>query len=527
MRRGHFSPDDLPAWCALNDVAFVDVKVADISGRGYGLIAERDLPGNEDENVELPALLTVPKDLVLSAEGVEEYAKENKDFRQLLDIAGHKSTRGDILLFLMVQLVLSSPDYDGGLGPSTPWTQYFSLLPSQVPSPTMWTEPELSLLNGTSLESAVSAKLTMLTKEFDDLRAKVADLPYWNELLSIDRSVTIQDWIRLDALYRSRSLGLPKSGESMVPCLDLVNHSSQATAYFDENSKGDVVLYLRDLCAVSCGGEITIDYGKEKSPAEMLFSYGFVDTDTTARSLVLPLEPLDDDPLATAKLHVFGTQPKLELVEDENGIPNWSAPFAYLMCLNEEDGLQFRVLQETDGSRHLKMFWQDADVTDAPNTIKELIQDHELYQIFELRVITIVLNIIEQQLQELSEGRDGAKAPGSVKEEIWQAVSHLKSLERSVLDRCYQVLKEQVSLTLAAILDIQISLEIELNNSLSFLPCSAGHGRSTSHGYDTYLLVTTIPQMAQLLEHDTVVEYLRSDQNDITAEAANEEEDFS
>ncbi|KAI1140464.1 SET domain-containing protein [Hypoxylon sp. FL0543] len=478
MRRGRFSLDDLPAWCVLNDVTFVDVKVADISGRGYGLIAERYL-NNEVENVEPPALLTVPKDLVLSAEGVEEYAKENKDFRQLLDVAGHKSTRGDVLLFLMAQLVLSSPDYNGSLGPSTPWTQYFSLLPSQVPSPTMWTETELSLLKGTSLESAVSAKLTVLTKEFDELRAKAADLPYWNELLSIDESITIQDWILLDALYRSRSLGLPKSGESMVPCLDLVNHSSQASAYFDENNKGDVALYLRKGCAVSCGCEVTIDYGKDKSPAEMLFSYGFVDSVSAARSLVLPLEPLDDDPLATAKLHTFGTKPKLELAEEEHGTPLWNAPFIYLMCLNEEDGLHFRVLQETDGSRHLKMFWQDIDVTDVPNTIENLIRDHELYPIFELRVLTVVLNVIEHQLQELTENRGRAKAPGSVREEIWQAVSNLNSLETSLLQSSQQVFEEQRS---------------------------------------------------QLLEHDTVVKYLKSmesDQNDIAAEAAYEEEDFS
>lgn len=93
MRRGHFSPNDLPAWCVLNDVTFIDVKVADISGRGYGLVAERDLV-NEDDNVELPTLLTVPRDLILSAEGVEEYAKENKNFRQLLDTAGHQVSTG-------------------------------------------------------------------------------------------------------------------------------------------------------------------------------------------------------------------------------------------------------------------------------------------------------------------------------------------------------------------------------------------------------------------------------------------------
>lgn len=182
----------------------------------------------------------------------------------------------------------------------------------------------------------VPAKLITLTKEFDDLRAKVTELPFWNELLSIDEAITVKDWILLDALYRSRSLGLPKSGESMVPCLDLVNHSSQDTAYWEENDKSEVVLPLCKGSKVIRGDEITIDYGHDKSPAEMLFNYGFIDLESNTRSLALPLAPLDDDPLAAAKLHAFGLPPRLRLEEDESGVPHWTAPFMYLMCLNEE-----------------------------------------------------------------------------------------------------------------------------------------------------------------------------------------------
>ncbi len=89
MKRGHFTIDSLPAWCLLNDVKFLDVRVHDIEGRGYGLVAERELT-NKSEYDGNPAILKVPRDLVLSSEGVEEYAKENKDFRQLLDAAGHQ-----------------------------------------------------------------------------------------------------------------------------------------------------------------------------------------------------------------------------------------------------------------------------------------------------------------------------------------------------------------------------------------------------------------------------------------------------
>ncbi|KAI0376011.1 SET domain-containing protein [Hypomontagnella monticulosa] len=473
MRRGYFSLSDLPAWCTLNDVSLGDVKVAAINGQGNGLVAGKDLI-NEDNTAEPLNILTIPKELVLSAENVAEYAKENVYFRRLLDAAGHQSTRKDILLFLLFQRVLSSPDYEGGQGPSTPWTQYFCLLPTQVSTPTMWTELELSFLKGTSLELAVSAKLAVLAKEFDDLRENVADLPYWNEILLTDESVTISDWILLDALYRSRYLALPQFGQFMVPCLDLANHSSKATAYFDESPKGGVSLYLRKGCVVPSGSEITINYGQDKSPAEMLFSYGFIDEDSTSKKLVLPLRPLEDDPLAIPKLHAWDAQPKLELSEDENGNPCWTAPFVYLMCLNEEDGLEFRLLQETDGSRHLKVFWQDIDVTRTLSTIEDLIQDHELHQVFELRAIMVVENIIQQQLEQLEAHQDEES-----ESEVWRAASHLISLETSVLEKSQQALDEQRS---------------------------------------------------KLLQDDTVMKYLGMmvpSQTDPSAEAANEEEDFS
>ncbi|RYP64502.1 hypothetical protein DL769_006640 [Monosporascus sp. CRB-8-3] len=402
MRRGHFPLDGLPAWCLLNDVTFVDTKVQRIEGRGYGLVAERELRTENDN--EAITILKVPRDLVLSSEGIEEYAKENKEFRQMLDAAGRLSTRHDTLLFLLMQLVLSSPDHTGSHGVTTPWTQYFSLLPTEIPVPTMWTESELAHLK--------------------------------------DESVTVRDWVWLDALYRSRSLELPRSGESLVPCLDLVNHSHQHTAYFEENNDGQVLLLLRNGAHISPGAEITINYGHKKSAAEMLFSYGFIDPHSTTKSISLPLELIDDDPLIKAKLHVFGATPTLEINEDD-GAPRWSAPFVYLMCLNEEDGLEFRILQETDGSRHLRMFWQERDVTDAPGTFKDLIKGHDLQQVFELRAVTVICEMVQQQLERLSARGGDASIFESVRAETMQAANQLRNIETDLLKRALQVLENE------------------------------------------------------------------------------------
>ncbi|KAH8671115.1 hypothetical protein BX600DRAFT_239117 [Xylariales sp. PMI_506] len=443
MRRGEFSIQALPAWCGFNDVSFFDVKVAEIEGSGLGLVAERDLV-NEPDNVEIPSLLSIPKELVLSAEAVEEYAKEDKNFRDLLSVAGHESHRRDILLFLMMQMIISSPDYDGPKGGMSPWTQYFCLLPEQVPVPTMWSPPELTYLRGTSLEHAVNAKLSALAKEFEEIRIQCDDIPYWYDILSVDGLVTAQDWVLLDALYRSRSLELPKSGVAMVPCLDLVNHSRQASAYFEEDKRDEVTLLLRKGSSVTAGQEITIDYGEGKSAAEILFSYGFIEPGATARNMMLPLDSMDDDPLEKAKRLVFGAPPTLQIQDAENGIPKWSAPFVYLMCLNEEDGLQFAMLQETDGTRHLRLYWNDEDVTDKASEFENLISSHELAPVFRLRAVTVVLEQIQQQIKTIESHDDLGRILGLVRDEVVETALQLKETELGLLTRTLRILEDQV-----------------------------------------------------------------------------------
>lgn len=79
----------LPAWAALNDVTLLDTRIDITPGRGWGLIAEKRLTTAE-ETFDMPALLTVPHELILDGEAVEEYAKEDRNFRLLLDAASDK-----------------------------------------------------------------------------------------------------------------------------------------------------------------------------------------------------------------------------------------------------------------------------------------------------------------------------------------------------------------------------------------------------------------------------------------------------
>ncbi|KAL2159660.1 hypothetical protein VTH06DRAFT_2229 [Thermothelomyces fergusii] len=465
--------EGLPAWARLNDVVLHDVKVARTEGKGYGVVSGTDM-SVADDTTESPTLLAVPRALVLNSEAVSEYAKEDKNFKQLLDAVGRGSTRTDVLLFLLVQTVLASRSGHPAVGVSNPWTEYLKFLPETVLVPTLWTEEERLLLRGTSLEAAVDAKISALDAELGLVREKSSDIVGWNDLLwgaEGASAVSFADWIRLDGLYRSRCLELPRSGESMVPCIDMINHSAVASAYYDENSRNEVVLRLRPGATVSRGDEITINYGDAKSAAEMLFNYGFIDPESTIDSLVLPLAPFPDDPLAKAKLVAFGEPPRIHVSRGRGDGPGgadegtsaqtrWTSAFAYLMCVNEEDGLEFRVLQQTDGEQQLRVFWQDEDVTERVRDFETLIRTHPLAAVLRLRVVTVVEEALRAQLERLRSApaapapsvppggeQEGASAP-QLREDCVRAAAMLRDIEADILEDAINMLDRESSLLL-------------------------------------------------------------------------------
>jgi hypothetical protein len=370
-----------------------------------------------------------------------------------------QSTRADVLLFLLVQTALASRSSHSSVGVSNPWTEYLQFLPQTVPVPTLWTEDERLLLRGTSLEAALNAKLSALDAEFGLIQEKSSDFPAWNELLWEGQgAISFADWIRLDALYRSRCLELPRSGEAMVPCLDMANHSATPNAYYDENRQDEVVLLPRPGVRLSPGDEVTISYGETKSAAEMLFSYGFIDLDaTTGEGLVLPLNPFPDDPLAKAKLVAFGAPPRIHVARDRNAgtatapaaasIIRWSSPFAYLMCVNEEDGLEFRVLQERDGARQLCVFWRDEDVTNRTQDFETLIKDHPLAAVLRLRVVVAVQEALGAQLERIRQTapQDPNTPSSTQREECFGQAMALRAIETNLLEQAIESLEEKVS----------------------------------------------------------------------------------
>lgn len=236
----------------------------------------------------------------------------------------------------------------------------------------------------------------------------------------------------------------------MVPGLDMVNHSSTPTAYYDMDHEDGVILLTRPGSKISSGEEVTISYGASKPAAEMLFSYGFIDTDATESEVTLPLDVLPDDPLGKAKLHAFDGPPTVKLSRTSGGM-GWDSPFAYFMCLNEEDGLEFRVLQDTSGERQLRLFWQEEDVTGRAAEFLTLIEDHPLCKVFELRAVSVVLELVTTQLETIGPGitREKLNAlseAGLMRDECIQAAQKLRGVELTLLQEAAGILESQVRL---------------------------------------------------------------------------------
>jgi hypothetical protein len=439
MQKHDFSLHELPAWCTQNNIQLHGVKTANISGRGNGLVARHSIATDSQDKKFPTVLIDIPIGVVISTGTVTNFASENEIFQQLLEAVGSQSPRHCIILFMLMQLVSSSPDHSEVFQhPPGPWTQYIGLQPLNVPVPTTWSEAELSLLKGTSLETPVAAKSALLTREFARLQAQTSHLPTWHKIFS--ETFTLQDWVWLDALFRSRSYDLPYSGEAMIPYLDLANHSPTSTALFQQDaSTGTVSLVLRQGCSVSEGEEITINYGKDKSAAEMLFNYGFVDASSTVESLILSLDELleegNQDPLFYRKLLVFDATPTLELQISGDRQVHWSAPVVYLLCVNKEDGFAIE---------NGRVLWQGRDVTGMIGMFSVVLNMHDLRQVFRFRALSIISSAIERQIERLRRTTpDHQIDEKGVRRDVLNSALQLRRIEEDILSMSLNTLNEQ------------------------------------------------------------------------------------
>ncbi|TID18318.1 SET domain-containing protein [Venturia nashicola] len=456
----------LQPWAQFNGVTFNGIKCDSIPGSGSGVVADRDLKGasEEDGSGEAP-LMTIPKELVLSLERVKMFALADRDLSEVLEAMGEfgRTTRGAIMVFLLTQATIAHPDVkEARIGTRTPFVEYIKFLPSE-PLPTTWSSDERYLLTHTTLLPATDAKLRSLTREFESLRSCTENIKWcadtwWNSQSPV--SLEFEDWKQVDAMYRSRTLEYPGIGDAMVPCLDMANHVSgeNTMALYESDGEGNALLLLREGVSVDEGREVSITYGDSKGACEMLFSYGFIDHTILergdAKELFLHLEMMDDDPLAMAKKRINTAAPgvKLTTTHDSQGTGKvdveWISDFIYLVILNEEDGLEFTISQLNNGDRELEVLWKGTPFSDL-SLLSALLEKEELFPVFRLRAVVVVLERVREQMRNLDLVADEIRRVGfgegtDVREGVREMAVRLHGLEREVCRMASEALAREV-----------------------------------------------------------------------------------
>ncbi|KAH7092004.1 hypothetical protein FB567DRAFT_588318 [Paraphoma chrysanthemicola] len=447
--------DILPKWATFNGVKFNGVKIGPLPGyedRGSTVIADRQLIGGT-----VDSLLVVPKDLIISRSNIDLFAKADRHLREVLAATGEfgRTTRGSVLLFLLMQATHCCPDIKD-IGVLNPLTEYIKYIPDEE-LPTFWTEDEQELLEGTTLRSAVRAKLNSLLREFESVRSATESIDWcakywWNEDNGL---VTFEDWMRIDAMYRSRALEFPGVGDCMVPCVDMANHASgdATAALYETDDDGNGLLLLRDGMTITEGGEISITYGDDKGACENIFSYGFLeDTMTSAKVMFLDLEIPDDDPLRPAKIFVSTAAPGFRIFEEGDSV-NWESDFIWLVVVNEEDGLDFKIRQTIDGKREIQAFWKEHEMIDTTN-LRQYLEEDSIWPVFQLRAIVLLQNRIEVQMETIQ--ASGEVLPdASVRDAPRKLAERLRNLELSMLQRASTAFESQKSKLLESTVVLQ------------------------------------------------------------------------
>lgn len=240
----HLPITNVPALLHLNQIDHSRLTFSSSASYGSCLLynPNASTPLNEERT-----LLHLSATHVLSHQNLHEASKSNPRLQKVLEVLEEADFFTNERRILIIALALAYRGLDvGGI-----WKDYVRYLPEHVDLPTTWKEEEREWLEGTGLDVPLTAKLISLGREWSDVVVAIGGegLDIFSPGPSaMSKELTLEEYIHLDSLVRSRSLEIPGSGTCMVPVVDLANHEGdQANAVFwvDEHT-GAVELRLKE-----------------------------------------------------------------------------------------------------------------------------------------------------------------------------------------------------------------------------------------------------------------------------------------
>lgn len=249
---------------------------------------------------------------------------------------------------------------------------------------------------------------------------------------------------------------LPISGTSMVPVIDLANHSSRSNVQYDVNENGDVCLKLKTGAVIEEGEELFLNYGAEKSASEMLFSYGFVEKTTLFEFLIGHIPNSVKMPAVipnqNEKLECWGRRfgTPMMTISGKKGNLELGSPFVYFLILEEEDGMKLKEIEGDAVTHDFRAMWHGHDITDKLDKLEILLKRDKQKEIFDIRTMFIYNTLINHQMELMQEAEDFEaqfdleKLPVE-KQRIHKAASELRAIESTIIDSAMDIVQDRVS----------------------------------------------------------------------------------
>ncbi|CAO3619032.1 unnamed protein product [Mucor hiemalis] len=345
---------------------------------------------------------------------------------------------------------------------SNDWKPYIDILPTIdfFKENHVLFQPES--VAGTNLDNSVSAKLSKLQKELNEismialeLQEEETDKDSW--LLNI----TLDMYIWSDCVFWSRVVGIggdqdksqvesSLSDMALIPYFDFANHSiDDANIRWQRNKHNqgiDLVTYPeKNICKEQ---ELYLSYGS-KSNQELLFIHGFcIESNPEPSRLTIPilpfLNPENGGEYTMEKLYWLknlGAKSTLTFVSAEQNEGKeltdcgWtldSISVMYLVALEEDDEVEYTVGEES-GIVSLSLSNVKIESLKELNTA---VQKLNMFKIIQLRVAYLLLEALEYHLTLNVENHNADKSMAPV----WKHASIYRSEERNLLKQAIDLM---------------------------------------------------------------------------------------
>ncbi|KAK9328749.1 hypothetical protein V1520DRAFT_204197 [Lipomyces starkeyi] len=496
-------PSILLSWAQLQDIdVHKSIQINSTPHAGLGIYYTGTDTLVTLEDAEASTLISVPRNVILTAENVRTFALSyGTTLRPLLRIGvddERVSERATILRFLLFSLhEFAAPKLQKIAKESNCYAAYLNFMPSPLlqrsdyaqsqltslsltdlpPPPTFWTPGQISKAAGTSLYSPLSAKLRLLSSEFEQFSSQ------WREVFEKvdgagekDVEISFEEYVRADWLVASRVMELPigdEPGLGVVPLIDFANHSTPFHVNARYEITDDAVKLVSLPGQVAPEDEVLISYGPNKGTSEILFTYGFLIDSEDAGCESVKMRVRDGGVLQL----VYGRPPVAEF-DVREGEVTWECEFLWLLCVTEEDEFEVSVAQKVEGPPDVDISIRGRTLSGvrgqaAVEAVKEAYgSDEKMKDVLELRRVLILEKWVSGWMEDLAgvEVRECVEADEHIAELEDEGKGSWK--EKDPVDEIIETLRqreERVYLLVLQVLEKRKKDLVESDTVLSYL----------------------------------------------------------